>query len=78
MVLVLDLHILRLCFTFVSSFVKISQRFPSLDRTRFVMGRQTEEQYVSPRMGQNINMMTDFTYVHMLDETSRMCTCLMK
>ena len=33
-----------------------------------MMGRQTDEQYVSPRMGQNINMMTDFTYVHMLDE----------
>ena len=74
MVLVLDLHILRLHFTFVPSFVKISQRFPSLDRTRFVMVRQRDEQYVSPR----INMMTDFTYVHMLDETSRMYTCLMK
>ena len=77
-VLLLDLHILRLRFTFVLSFVKISQRFPSLDRTRFVMDRQTNEQYVSPRMGQNINMMTDFTYVHMLAETSRTCTCLMR
>ena len=34
-----------------------------------MMDRQTDEQYVSSRMGQNINMMTDFTYVHMLDET---------
>ena len=33
------------------------------------MDRQTDEQYVSSRMGQNINMMTDFTYAHMLDET---------
>ena len=43
-----------------------------------MMDRQTDEQYVSSRMGQNINMMTDFTYVHMLDETSHMCTCLIK
>ena len=34
-----------------------------------MMDRQTDEQYVSPRMGQNINMMT-VTYVHMLDETT--------
>ena len=50
--------------------MKISHRFLSLDRTRFLMDRQTDEQYVSPRMGQNINMMTDFTYAHMLDETT--------
>ena len=33
-----------------------------------MMDRQTDEQYVFSRMGQNINMMTVFTYVHMLHE----------